>query len=56
MQDRHKNSFPYRSIETWNKLDAEVINAIFMISKANWIIADLETGQYEHNSFPVCYN
>ena len=28
MQDRHKKySFPYRSIETWNKLNAEVINA-----------------------------
>ena len=24
-----------------------------MISKANWMIVDLETGQYEHSSFPV---
>ena len=24
---------------------------IFMISKANWIIVDLETEQYEHSSF-----
>ena len=24
---------------------------IFMISKANWVIVDLETGQYEHNFF-----
>ena len=28
MQERHKRySFPYRSIETWYKLDAKVINA-----------------------------
>ena len=29
---------------------------IFMISKANWIIVDLETEQYEHSSFPIYYN
>ena len=28
MQEGYKkNSFPYRSIEAWNKLDAKVINA-----------------------------
>ena len=26
-RDIRKYSFPYRSIEAWNKLDAEVINA-----------------------------
>ena len=26
MRDK-KNSFPYRSTEVWNKLDAEIINA-----------------------------
>ena len=29
---------------------------IFMISKANWMIVDLEMVQYEHSSFPVYYN
>ena len=41
IQEIIKNySFQYRSIEAWNKLDAEVL----MTSKTNWIIVDLETG------------
>ena len=53
MQEGHKKySFPYRSIEAWNKLDAEVINAINInYFKSSWIIVDFETGEYKHCSF-----
>ena len=33
-----------------------LMQEIFMILKANWIIVDLETGQHEYSYFPVYYN
>ena len=32
------------------------MQTIFMTTKANWIIVDVETEQYEHNSFNIDYN
>ena len=39
-----------------NLMQKRLMQEIFMIPKTNWRVVDLEMGQYEHSSFPVCYN
>ena len=44
---------PHRSIDIWNNHNVEVVRA--KNSKARNLPVNIDTEQYEHNSFPVCW-